>query len=422
MRILYVVHQFFPEAAGGTEQFLLNLVNAAQRMGHRAEVVTYSFEPKAAFHSTGNVLAREYTYSRIPVIAVRHSRIPADINTSMNDAAISSFAAEFLGKSRYDRVHVAHPMRMAPFITAASRSGIPCVLTLTDFWILCPKIILRTSFETLCAGPETGKACVQLCPELGSDYVKARLGAAQEVLRAAEAVTTPSRFAASVIQEEFAGIPITVVPHGVKLMSPQRGVQPEQRGAKIVFGYCGGFSPHKGLHILLNSFRSLIPDNLELHIHGAANLQDREYERFLRRIAADDRRIRFCGAYPRHQVQQVLQGIDVIVVPSLCYETYSFTLHEALAAGVPVIATAVGALPEEVKDLVNGLTFPLGDETELASKLKMIATDPSLLARMRENLKTYVPPLPEEEAYQYERIYQSSLVIAKGQTDAGARP
>ncbi len=422
MRILYVVHQFFPEAAGGTEQFLLNLVVAAQRMGHHVEVVTYSFEQKAAFQSTGNVLARKYRYGIIPVTAVRHGRVPTDVNTSMNDAAISAFAEEFLGRRRLDLVHVGHPMRMAPFITAASRSGIPCVLTLTDFWILCPKIILRTSFETLCAGPEAGKACVQLCPELGADYVKGRLEAAREVLLAAAAVTAPSRFAASVIQEEFKGIPIKVVPHGVKLMSQERSVPHQQPVAKIVFGYCGGFSPHKGLHILLNAFRSLTADNLELHIYGAANLQDEEYERFLRRIAADDRRIRFCGAYPRDQVQRVLQSIDVIVVPSLCYETYSFTLHEAFAAGVPVIATAVGALPEEVKDLVNGLTFPLGDETELASKLKTIATDPSLLARMRENLKTYVLPLPEEEAYQYERIYQSSLKRAEGQTGAGERP
>lgn len=421
IRILYVVHQFFPEASAGTELFLLSLAASAQRMGHHAEVVTYSFGQKSAFRGAGDVLTTEYRYGRIPVTAVRHSRIPLHVNTSMGDSAMLSFATDFLGKSRYDLLHVAHPMRMAAFLTAASRSGIPCVLTLTDFWILCPKIILRTSFETLCAGPEAGKACVQLCPELSGDYIGARLGAAREILRAAKAVTTPSRFAGSVILKEFAGIPITVVPHGVKLTRPEPELRQYQPGAKIIFGYCGGLSPHKGVHVLLNAFHSLTADNIELRIHGAASARDEDYERYLRRIAADDTRIRFCGAYPRDHVEQVLQDIDVMVIPSLCYETYSFVLHEALAAGLPVIGTAAGALPEEVNDFVNGLTFPLGDESGLASKLRMISTDPSLLARMRENLKTYVPPLPEEEAYQYERIYRNSLGEGKGHRDAEAR-
>ena len=409
MKILYIIHQFYPEASAGTELFLLNMAAAAQRSGHHAEVVTYSLGPKAEFRNGGDLLVKKYVYKRIAVTAVRHSKIPADINTLVGDEATLSFAGDFLRTGGYDLVHVAHPMRLGSFLAAAAQLGIPRVLTLTDFWILCPKIILRTSFKTLCSGPEGGKACAQLCPELGQHLTTTRLQVTRELLRTANAVTAPSRFAASVIQREFEGIHIRVVGHGVRPNGLERRRPTYGPGEKLVFAYCGGLSPHKGPHLLLNAFRSLRGENAELRIYGTANLQDRAYEESLRRLAAGDKRIRFCGTYPQDQVQEVLRNVDAVIIPSLCYETYSFALHEALAAGVPVICTDAGALAEEVEDSVNGFTFTLGDESGLAGKLDLILTNPSLLGKMRENLQCYVPPMPEEEAYEYEKIYQSSI-------------
>lgn len=422
MKILYIIHQFYPEASAGTELFLLNMAGAAQRSGHHAEVVTYSLAPKSEFRNAGDLLVNKYVYKRIAVTALRHNKIPADINTLMGDGAMRSFAVDFLSRGGYDLVHVAHPMRVASFVTAAAQLGIPRVFTLTDFWMLCPKIVLRTSFGTLCNGPEGGKACAQLCPELGQNLTTSRLQAARELLQAAYAVTVPSQFSASVIQREFEGIPLTVVRHGVKPNRLEQRRPTYGPGAKVIFAYCGGLSPHKGTHILLNAFRSLRAQNAELRIYGCANLQDAEYENSLRRFAAGDERIRFCGTYPQGEVQKVLRGVDAVIIPSLCYETYSFALHEALAAGVPVICAAVGALAEEVEDSVNGFTFPPGDESGLAGKLELILTNPSRLVEMHENLKHYVPPMPEEEAYEYERIYQSSIEALSGRRAAEVRP
>jgi len=53
MRILYVVHQFYPDSSAGTERFLLSLANAVQRSGHYAEVVTYSMKDSSELRQQG---------------------------------------------------------------------------------------------------------------------------------------------------------------------------------------------------------------------------------------------------------------------------------------------------------------------------------------------------------------------------------
>jgi glycosyltransferase involved in cell wall biosynthesis len=406
MRILYVVHQFYPESSSGTERFLLGLAASVQRRGHHADVVTYSFSPKSDFHSVGDLLVREYTNARVSVTAVRHPRIPFEINVSMEDLAVMRFARDLLQNSHYDLLHVAHPMRLTSFIDGAIERGIPYVLTLTDFWILCPKINLQTSFRNLCCGPEAGQICAQMCPELRTSFIQARIASARKLLHGASAVVVPSQFAASIIQKEFADLRTTVIPHGVKVTH----LYPSQRDclntSKIVFAYCGGFSPHKGVHTLLNAFRSLNHERAELRIYGAASAQEKDYERFLHQLAGNDVRIKFCGVYSNESMGEVFQAIDALVIPSLVYETYCFSLHEAFASNVPVIASAIGVLAEKVEDTATGFTFAPGNQAELAQKMKRLIEDPSILQRMKHNLGGHIPVSEEEEAYLYERIYQ----------------
>jgi glycosyltransferase involved in cell wall biosynthesis len=401
-----VVHQFYPEHNSGTERFLLHLANSVQRSGHHAEVVTYSFAERSGFQKRGELRVRKYVYNRLPVTAVRHDRIPIDINTSLSDLALLEFAMEFLRAGSYDVVHIAHPMRLASFATAAAQTAVPYVITLTDFWMICPKINLLTSFSTVCTGPESGRACFELCPELRRQSVTMRLNAARNILQAAEAVVCPSRLVSVLLKKEFLELGITVVPHGLRLDDLPGNDRMYQRDSSLVFAYCGGLSPHKGVHVLVNAFRATSSERAELRIYGAASTNEKEYERKLREIAAVDKRIRFCGTYGRPEIGRIFQGIDVVIIPSLCYETYSFALHEALASNVPVIASAIGSLDEEIQDSFTGFLFPIGDEAALTQRLDQIMANPSILGPVKSNLKSFVCPLEEEEAYSYERIYR----------------
>ena len=86
--------------------------------------------------------------------------------------------------------------------------------------------------------------------------------------------------------------------------------------------------------------------------------------------------------------------VDGVVVPSLWYETFSLIAHEAFAAGLPVIASDLGALAEVVRDGVDGLLVPPGDVAAWRAALQRLIDDPHLLSNLRANV---VPPMTLEE-------------------------
>ena len=180
--------------------------------------------------------------------------------------------------------------------------------------------------------------------------------------------------------------------------------EPRDKGTKITFAYCGGLSAHKGVHVLIAAFRSLENLNVKLRIYGTSGPHEPVYERMLRNTAGQDDRIKFCGRYPEEEVGEVFHTIDALIIPSLCYESYSFALHEALASRLPVIASAVPCLDEKIKDSGGGLTFRAGDADDLARNLRLIVSDPRVLDKIKENMKSGTVSRLEEEAYLYKRV------------------
>jgi glycosyltransferase involved in cell wall biosynthesis len=409
MKILYAIHQFYPETSGGTEHFLLNLAHAMQRAGHRADVIAYSQADFGKGDRSHPLQRHDYIHERLPVTSFRHSRSFPELNTAAWDSEVASFARERLREGAYDLLHVVHPMRVASYATAAAEVGVPYVITLTDFWTLCPKITLQTSYGSLCSGPEDGRACAQFCPELSFEHVSSRLTAIHSMLRGASAVITPSDFAAALVRKQYPDLAVTVVPHGLNRSYFPDSAKIYASGSTIVFGYCGGLAPHKGVHLLVSAFRRVASRKVSLRIFGAAGPSDKAYERELRKLAAADQRIEFRGPYRPDEAGKILQSVDVLVIPSLWYETYSFSLHEAFACGVPVIASEIGVLAEKIKAGENGLTFHLGDENDLEQQLKLVVEEPELLNSFKQNLIGSVPHMEEEEGYFYERIYRLAL-------------
>ena len=86
----------------------------------------------------------------------------------------------------------------------------------------------------------------------------------------------------------------------------------------------------------------------------------------------------------REDIPELLRMMDVFVLPSLG-EGISNTLLEAMATGLPLVATRVGGNPELIEDGINGCLVPVGDAVALASHLKDILADPQTLALYGEN-------------------------------------
>jgi glycosyltransferase involved in cell wall biosynthesis len=100
----------------------------------------------------------------------------------------------------------------------------------------------------------------------------------------------------------------------------------------------------------------------------------------------------------RQDVPDLLNAMDVFVLPSYS-EGVSLALLEAMAAGRPVIATAVGGLPEVVKDGVTGLLIPPRDADALAAALERLLCDPVWARRLGADARDHV-----REHYSLERL------------------
>jgi glycosyltransferase involved in cell wall biosynthesis len=411
MNILYIVHQFYPESHTGTEKFLLNLASALQRDGHFVQIVTYTFSrDRSNPADKQNLSTHDYVYRGLPITAVRHHRSPIDINVACDIPDIHRFALEYMQKRRpFDLMHIAHPMRLAPFAAAARECGIPYMVTLTDFWMMCPRITLQTVSGSLCSGPEGGNACGRFCPEYDSAFLRDRTARCNDILSSAAALVSPSKFLAAVFEKEFPGSNPRVIPHGMDFRYLCSNTKKYSDNDPVVFAYCGGMAEHKGVHLLIKAFRNIPPGKGILKLYGSSS-NDTGYYSYLKKIAGSDDRIHFCGTYRNELVGEIMSDIDVLVMPSLWYENYPLVLHEALACGVPVIASSIGGMSEKIRDSVNGFTFNPGDEKHLEEKLRFVLSAPGILNHLKDTInREYLLPPVEEEAYLYDRLYKSLI-------------
>jgi glycosyltransferase involved in cell wall biosynthesis len=94
-------------------------------------------------------------------------------------------------------------------------------------------------------------------------------------------------------------------------------------------------------------------------------------------------RVSFLGSVPRTRVLQLFRAADASILPS-AWENFPHTVVEALAVGCPVIATAVGGVPEVVRNGENGLLVPPDDPAALGSAIARFFSDDDLRARLTE--------------------------------------
>ncbi len=146
--------------------------------------------------------------------------------------------------------------------------------------------------------------------------------------------------------------------------------------------FLGRLTPSKGVDWLLSAL-ALTPSRIALDIAGTG-----EDERRLRQIADGldlSGRVAFHGWVPEPEIADLCAAARAVVVPSLWHEPAGLVAVEAATYGRPVVASAVGGLPEMVVDGVTGLVVAPGDVNGLAEAIRRLCDDAELAARLGEN-------------------------------------
>lgn len=419
MRIVYIVHQFYPEFASGTERVTLGLARAAQRAGHHVQVLACVLDRAGSpgRPSTALAGALEHTVEGVPVMLVDRSGLPALAETSLEaDASQVEAIAAWMRAQRFEVAHVMHTMRNAASVMAARRAGLPLVLTLTDYFLGCLRVNLIDLDGQVCDGPGEGRTCARRCPTpvWGEDATVARYRQARALLDAAAVCVAPSADVARRFTAMFPGLRCRVIGHGVDLLmlgqaaaeaAAQGRSTPAAAGDKppLILGFFGTIVPAKGLDVLLQALAAAPELAVELWVIGAHH-GDSAYRQRVDRLAAADPRVRMVGPLSPADAARRMAGIELLCLPSVVPETYSLVLHEAAALGVPALVSSLGAPAEAVQSGGGGEVVPAGDVARWTAAIRRAAADADLRARWRA--ATRLPPRLEEEGFLYDVLYR----------------
>ena len=152
---------------------------------------------------------------------------------------------------------------------------------------------------------------------------------------------------------------------------------------EIVIGNIGGVHPYKGTHVLIHALK-LLRDrtNWKVLLHGRAL---DTYQRELNGIF-DDSRIRYTGPYRFEDIDSIIDGLDITVLPSICNDTAPQTIFESFSGSVPILASNIGGFPDFIRDGVNGLLFEPGNPRDLSIKIDKMLKTPQRIEEMIKNI------------------------------------
>lgn len=393
MRILLITHGLPPDSVGGVEQHVDGLAQALCAAGHQVEI----FARTSRDGEPGTHLVEEWRGCRVTRTIYRWQDLASlrDLYVSeLMEASLQRFLDAAAADGRgFDVAHVHHLTGLSTgSVELLAAAGIPVVLTLHDYWLMCPRGQMwhRNGHACEAVEPTTCASCLTptfaqwLPPDRAAELVGEIHDLARSTLAAASRLLTPS--ARTIPFYERLGIPadrIHVVENGVDTDALREVPPPADRGP-LRIGYLGTLIPSKGLDTLVAAQQALPPGTSTLSIHGNVVPYHGD-EGFLTRVFTGlqpGAGVSYHGPYETADLPRLLAGIDVLVAPALWHEAFGLTVREALAAGRPVIVNRVGGLQDAVTDGVEGRIVEPGDIGELTRTLAELAADRSALRRM----------------------------------------
>jgi len=363
VRVL-VVSGMWPPDPGGPASHAPALADFLRARGHTVEVVTTADEAPEA---------REYPVhwvSRGLPAGVRHARCANLIRRYGRDS---------------DVVYATSMVRRAAIGTALARK---------------PLVVKLVSDEVFERQQRSGRFAGTLdeFQRVGGARVRFLRSTRDMALRRAKRVFCPSAYLRNLARGwGLDPSRLSVLPNPAPAV-PALPSREELRGELQLSGptlaFAGRLGPQKALGVALEALAA-VPD-VALAIAGDG--PDREQlERRARELGLEGR-ARFLGSVPRESVLRLFRAADAAVLSS-SWENLPHTVLEALAVGSPVIATAVGGVPEIVHDGENGLLVAPNDPEALAGAIRRLLADDDLRRRLAEAAPPSVAGYTEEAVF-----------------------
>lgn len=390
--ILVLIHEW-DNVIGGTTIHVKDIVNSLLDQ-FNFHVLFPSGNGYALESYFGDKVSRIYISTNI-VSSMKYNRYNREYR-NMVDNIVRAFGIS--------SVHIHHMVNHYFDIgDVIEKYGLNSIITLHDFYSLCPSHNLLYCSEKYCMDMQekdcalclktTGYASNNIVNEWRADW--------NDFLKKFDKIIVPSEDTKKKIQSVYKDFEILAIEHGVD--NNKSDNKPQIEG-KLKVAFIGVICKHKGGEMI----RALIKNgnsNIEFHAFGKSEFED---------LQQSTSNYIFHGPYQREKLADLLRenNINVICFLQIWPETYSYTINEAVSAGIPVLSLDIGAGAERVKKHNLGWTMPTDSTAkEIIEKLESIKNNVSEYTKALEFVDEYAFKTVEEMASEYEVIYNSADVI-----------
>jgi glycosyltransferase involved in cell wall biosynthesis len=382
MKILLINKFFYPK--GGSETLFFNQAALLKKNGH--EVCFFSmrhpenlpdpndayFLPYVDYEEPGPITARLKTAGRLLYSKEAQRRLTALIEREKPDIA---------------HLHNIHHQISPSILPILKKHGIPVVMTLHDYKMVCPVYTLFRNGEICedCGGMKYVHCALNRCTK--SSLTKSLLNSLEmylhhsflRIYQNVDVFISPSMFLADKALDLGFKPRIRHLPNFMEV----EAVSPVSSWEDRAIACFGRLSPEKGLPVLLKAVQGL---DLECRIYGDGPERPR-LEALAQELGLDN--VRFEGHLSQPDLHARIQKTMFVVLPSIWYENHPYAVAEAFALGKPVVASRLGGLPEMVRDGLTGLTFNPGKPGELREKILHLRDNSEKISTMGKTAREF---------------------------------
>jgi len=318
---------------------------------------------------------------------------------------------------RQERPDIAHLHNICHQISPSilpvlKRHGIPIVQTLHDLKRVCPNYQMLSSKGICekCNGRRYYNVILQRCVKGTLSFsalnsLEAYLHDAMRIYDLVDLYISPSEFyKQKLISFGVDGRRIRVLPNFIFLD------QTPSTLSKRYILYCGQLVRQKGLLTLVKAVEK---DSVARLVIAGSGPQEETIRRYIRQKRV--RNVELLGFVAGERRTALMREASFFVLPSEWYENCPIIVLEAFALGKPVVAAAIGGIPELVKHRFNGLLFEPGNASDLRDKIRYLFSRPHEIAAMGNNARKTAQEVysPEVHYQKLMKIYDEAIAVRR---------
>jgi glycosyltransferase involved in cell wall biosynthesis len=341
-------------------------------------------------------------------------RLGAAFTGAYNTATYSEME-RLIEADRPDIVHVhsVYPMFSPSILRACRRAGVPVVMTVHTHNLTCPAWFHLRDGKTCekCIGGHEYQCALHNCR--GNIFESVAYALRSFVARRfrlfhdnVNVLMVPASFSKTIlVRAGFHHNQVMVVPNPTAVTE-----LPAERSPGDYVAFAGRVSTEKGVDVLLAAAASM--PHLDFKVAGVGPVLSAM-------MAQAPKNVHFVGQLAYNDLLDFYRQARLLVVPSVWFEPFGMVAADAMALGLPVVASRIGGLVDVVDDGVTGLLFEPGNPADLVCQITRILSDPAFAARLGRAGRAKAARDYSERAY-YRNLLAAYHVALDGHVETSA--